>query len=212
MLEGMRNGGDADRHYVRQARVAQIVTVTWMSIELLVAVAAGITAGSVALVAFGADSGIELFSALIVLRRVLRRDDGPDAAGAAERDRRAARLVGWALVALAAYVSVSSAWCLLGGGRPEAPLMGAALSVAALVIMPPLWLWRLRLAKQLGSAALRGDAACSLVCIYMAAVLLGGLLLNRFFGWWWADPVAGLAMVYWIGGEAREALVAGHDD
>jgi divalent metal cation (Fe/Co/Zn/Cd) transporter len=83
-----------------------------------------------------------------------------------------------------------------------------ALAVAALVIMPLLWRWRRRLAEKLESPALRADAACSLVCIYMSATLLVGLLLNHLLGWWWADPAAALAMIWWIRGEAREALEA----
>ena len=83
-----------------------------------------------------------------------------------------------------------------------------ALAVAALVIMPLLWRWRLGLAARLDSPALRADAACSLVCLYLSATLLVGLLLNRLFGWWWADPLAALAMIWWIRGEANEALEA----
>ncbi len=82
------------------------------------------------------------------------------------------------------------------------------MAVAALVVMLPLWRWRLSLARRLQSPALRADAACSLVCIYMSAVLLIGLLLNGLAGWWWADPLAALAMIWWIRGEAREALEA----
>jgi divalent metal cation (Fe/Co/Zn/Cd) transporter len=84
------------------------------------------------------------------------------------------------------------------------------LAVAALVIMPLLWRWRRGLARRLSSPALRADAACSLICIYMTATLLAGLLLNRLFGWWWADPLAALAMIWWIRREAREALEAAH--
>jgi divalent metal cation (Fe/Co/Zn/Cd) transporter len=80
--------------------------------------------------------------------------------------------------------------------------------LAALIAMPVLWRWRLSLARGLGSPALRADAACSLVCAYMSATLLVGLLLNRLFGWWWADSLAALGMIWWIRGEASEALEA----
>ncbi|HEV3234176.1 MAG TPA: cation transporter, partial [Candidatus Dormibacteraeota bacterium] len=70
------------------------------------------------------------------------------------------------------------------------------------------WRWRLALSRRIHSAALRADAACSAVCLYMAATLLVGLVLNRLFGWWWADPIAGLAMIWWIRNEANEALEA----
>ena len=97
---------------------------------------------------------------------------------------------------------------LLTATRPEASTPGLVLAAVALCIMPVLWRWRLRLSRRLGSPALRADAACSLVCIYLSAVLLGGLLLNRLAGVWRADPLAALAMVWWIHGEAREALEA----
>ena len=103
---------------------------------------------------------------------------------------------------------VSSVVSLASRSRPEASTAGIVLAVVVLVVMPALWRWRLGLAGRLHSPALRGDAACSLVCIYMAATLLAGLALNSLFGWWWADPLAGLAMIWWIRGEAAEALEA----
>jgi divalent metal cation (Fe/Co/Zn/Cd) transporter len=83
-----------------------------------------------------------------------------------------------------------------------------ALALAALIIMPLLWRWRLALAVRLDSPALRADSACSLVCVYLSAALMAGLLLNALLGWWWADPLAALAMIFWIRGEAAEALEA----
>jgi divalent metal cation (Fe/Co/Zn/Cd) transporter len=191
---------------VREARLAQVLAAVWMVIEAVVAIAAGLAAQSVALVAFGADSIIEVFSATTVLRRLgIRPDDAPERS--MERsERNAARIVGWALYALIVYIVLSSGWTLLTGIHPEPSVVGIALAVAALIVMPFLWRWRLRLSEQLHSPALRADAACSAVCVYMAGTLLAGLLLNRLFGWWWADPVAGLAMIWWIRGEAAEAL------
>jgi divalent metal cation (Fe/Co/Zn/Cd) transporter len=193
---------------IREARVAEGLTVGWMLVELIVAVLAGIAAGSVALTAFGVDSGIELFTALVVLRQLMRRSARTSSGELDEGERRASRLVGQGLYALIVYIVVSSAWSLLTRNEPEASPAGMALAVAALVVMPVLWRWRLVLARRLGSPSLRADAACSLVCIYMSAVLLVGLLLNSLAGWWWADPLAGLAMIWWIRGEAGEALEA----
>ena len=191
----------------QQARVAQVATIGWMVIEGVVAVFAGVLAMSVALTAFGFDSAIEVFSAAVVLRQLLRPRSGPtDELAAGER--RASRLVGIALYGVAAYIVLSSAYTLIRGIHPDPSPLGLGLAVASLVIMPVLWRWRLSLSARIHSAALRADAACSAVCLYMAATLLVGLVLNRLFGWWWADPVAGLAMIWWIRNEANEALEA----
>ncbi len=116
--------------------------------------------------------------------------------------------MGFGLYGLIAYIVASSAWSLASGSRPESSIAGVVLAGAALIVMPLLWRWRLSLAARLESPALRADAACSLVCIYLSATLLAGLLLNSLLGWWWADPLAALAMIWWIRGEAAEALEA----
>jgi divalent metal cation (Fe/Co/Zn/Cd) transporter len=197
----------AEGSLIRQARVAESLVIVWMVVELVVALWAGIAARSVALTTFGVDSGIELFTAAVVLRQLLLHTDRATAEELDARESQASRLVGWGLYGLIVYVVASSAWSLASSSRPESSPTGLALAIAALVIMPLLWRWRLALARRLGSPALRADAACSLVCIYMSAVLLAGLLLSSLFGWW-ADPVAALAMIWWIRGEAREALAA----
>ena len=199
--------GSNDR-LIRQARLAQTFTAGWMAIELVVALAAGIAAHSVALTAFGVDSGLEVFTSLVVLRQLLLRSDRASEEELDHRERQASRLVGVGLYGLIIYIVISSATSLITQSRPEGSTAGLVLTVVVLVVMPVLWRWRLSLAKRLDSPALRGDCACSLVCIYMAATLLVGLALNRAFGWWWADPLAGLAMIWWIRGEAGEALEA----
>jgi divalent metal cation (Fe/Co/Zn/Cd) transporter len=196
------------RRPLRMARIAQAVTVGWMLIEGVVAVAAGIVAHSVALTAFGFDSFIELFSAAVVLRRVLERSEDEERGSLTRGERTASRLVGRALYLLIAYIVVSAAAGLVLGLRPEASRIGLVLTVASIAIMALLWRWRLSLADRLGSPALRGDAACSVVCLYMAVATLAGLALNAVLGWWWADPIAGLALIWWIRGEANEALSA----
>jgi len=194
---------------LRQARLAQVLTVAWMSIELSVALAAGIMARSVALTAFGIDSGVELFTAAVVLRRLLQRTRSEERGERTSGERRASRLVGYGLYALIVYTVVSAVTSLVLQIRPEASPAGLVLTVLALGVMAVLWKWRIGLADRLGSPALRGDAACSLVCLYLAGTTLVGLLLNQLFGFWWADPIAGLALVWWIRGEANEALEAG---
>jgi divalent metal cation (Fe/Co/Zn/Cd) transporter len=193
---------------VRRARLAEGLTIAWMVVELAVALAAGIAARSVALTTFGVDSGIELFTALVVMRQLVLHTARATDEELDRRERQASRLVGWALYALVAYIVATSIVSLARADRPESSPVGIALAAAALLVMPVLWRWRLGLAARLDSSALRADAACSLVCIYLSATLLVGLLLNRLLGWWWADPLAALAMIWWIRGEAAEALEA----
>ena len=197
------------RSVLQQARVAQWMTVGWMVVEGTVAIGAGIAARSVALTAFGVDSGIELFSSVVVLRRLLQRTEHDERGSMTGGERSATRLVGFALYALIVYIALSAGVALVFRFEPEASPVGIGLTIASLGIMAVLWRWRLVLADRLGSPALRGDAACSMVCLYMAGVALAGLLLNQFFGLWWADPLAALALVWWIRGEANEALEAG---
>jgi divalent metal cation (Fe/Co/Zn/Cd) transporter len=193
---------------LRQARQAQVLVLAWMLIEAAVAIGAGITAHSVALSAFGADSIIELFSAGVVLRQLLKRTEGGHDENLSGGERQASRLVGWALYAVIAFIVLSSAASLLLRLRPESSPVGVGLTVASILVMAALWQWRLSLADRLRSPALKGDAACSAVCLYMAGTTLAGLALNQILGWWWADPLAALALVWWIRGEANEALEA----
>ena len=144
------------RRPLRLARLAQAVTVTWMLVEGVIAVGAGVVAHSVALTAFGFDSFIELFSAAVVLRRVLERSEDEERGSLTGGERTASRLVGWALYLLIAYIVVSAAAGLVLKLRPEASPVGLGLTLTAIVIMAFLWRWRLNLADRLGSPALRG--------------------------------------------------------
>jgi len=207
----MRVQATSSRSLLRQARLAQWVTVAWMVVEGLVAITAGIGANSVALTAFGVDSGIELFSSAVVLRRLLGRSETEERGSRNVGERRASRLVGGALYLLIAYIVISTGIAFLFRIRPSVSPVGIGLTIASILIMSVLWRWRLALADRLGSPALRGDAACSVVCLYLAVITLAGLLLNRLFGLWWADPLAGLALVWWIRGEATEAWKAGSE-
>jgi divalent metal cation (Fe/Co/Zn/Cd) transporter len=194
--------------YLQQARAAQWITVGWMVIEGLVAVGAGIAARSVALTAFGIDSGVELFSSVVVLHRLLQRTPTDERGSMTGGERTATKLVGFALYGLILYVVVSAGVSLVFRFEPQASPIGIGLTIASLLIMAGLWRWRLALADRLGSPALRADAACSMVCLYMAGVALAGLLLNQLFGLWWADPGAAFALIWWIQGEAKEAVEA----
>jgi divalent metal cation (Fe/Co/Zn/Cd) transporter len=181
------------------ARLAQRLTIAWMVVELGIALASGIAARSVALTAFGLDSGIEIFTASVVLHKLTNGDAS---------EENASRLVGYGLYALIVYIVISSAVGLALHIRAEPSPIGIVLGFAAIVVMTGLWRWRLKLADEIGSPALRGDAACSVVCIWLSATMLIGLLLNQAFGWWWADSIAALALIWWIRSEAAEAMEA----
>lgn len=199
----------APRTILQQARLAQGLTVGWMVIEATIAIVAGIAARSVALTAFGVDSGVELFSSVVVLHRLMQRSESEERGSLSGGERRASRLVGYALYALIAYIVLSAVVSVAFRIEPQRSPVGIGLTVTSLVIMAGLWRWRLALADRLGSPALRGDAACSMVCLFMAAVALAGLVMNQLFGLWWADPIAAVALIWWISGEAREAIEAG---
>jgi divalent metal cation (Fe/Co/Zn/Cd) transporter len=194
---------------LQEARLAQVLTVAWMVVEAAIAIAAGIVARSVALTAFGVDSGVELFSSVVVLHRLWQRSESEERGSLSGGERRASRLVGYALYGLIAYIVLSAVVSLVLRIEPQRSPVGIGLTIASLGIMAALWRWRLALADRLGSPALRGDAACSMVCLYMAAVALAGLVMNQLFGLWWADPLAAVALIWWIRGEAREAVEAG---
>jgi divalent metal cation (Fe/Co/Zn/Cd) transporter len=196
----------SNQRLISHARFAESLTVAWMVVELVVALWAGVVARSVALTTFGIDSALELFTALVVLRQLILHTRRATDEELDIRERQASRLVGFGLDGLVAYIVASSAWSLANGSRPQSSTAGVALALAALIIMPLLWRWRLALASRLDSPALRADSACSLVCVYLSATLLAGLALNALLGWWWADPLAALAMIFWIRGEAAEAL------
>jgi cation diffusion facilitator family transporter len=186
-------------------------TVAWNAIEGIVAIAAGIAAGSVSLVAFGADSFMEVISALALLWRL--RKAGPHASaeerGAAEQ--RALYLVAATFFLLAAYITYEAVGALLSRVGPENSTVGLVLSVGSLLVMPALAYGKQRTGRELGSEALKADAVETWVCSYLSLALLAGVGLNAAFGWWWADPAGALAMlpvILWQGwetfGEARE--------
>lgn len=178
-------------------RRLQLGTIAWMVVELGVSLYAGIHACSVALTAFGADSAIELISAVVVLRRFT---SGP------ETERRAARISGALLYVLAAYILSTSSLSLISKHiQPKSTVVGISLLVAAGIIMPLLGRAKKRLATQTGSKALNADAAQSNICAYMSWIALAGLLVNYFFHLPWADSLAALGLLPIILQEAREA-------
>jgi cation diffusion facilitator family transporter len=189
----------------------EVFTITWNVVEAFVAVGAGLLAGSVALVGFGVDSGIEVISAVALLWRLLKA--GPEASakehGAAEK--RALYLVAATFFLLSAYIAYEAVEALLTHEGPDGSAVGLVLAAVSLLVMPTLAYLKGRTGHEMGSEALRADAAETWVCSYLSLALLAGVGLYAAFGWWWADPVGALAMlpvILWQGfdalGEARE--------
>lgn len=187
-------------------RVEQI-TIVWMVVEAAVAIGAGALAHSLLLTAFGIDSVIELVAGGVLLWRLLTEAHCGSLARVERAEHRAAWVTGIGLSLLCLYVLAGAAVALLTRTEPDRSVLGIAVAGAAVVGMPVL-AWRKRaIAACISSPALRGDAACSTTCAYMAGALLVGLLANAAFGRWWADSVAALALLCWLVPEAREALV-----
>jgi divalent metal cation (Fe/Co/Zn/Cd) transporter len=177
-----------------------------MTVEASVAITVGFATRSVSLQGFGIDSIVELIAGGILLWRLLVEQRGGSVERIENAEQRASWVTAISLFALAVYIVGDSAFTFITRARPEASWWGVGLAVAAAIIMPLLWQGKLRVAKRIGSAALKADAACSVTCAYMSFTLLVGLLLNRLFGWWWADPLAALALVYFLVREGLEAL------
>lgn len=188
---------------VRTGRRLEYFTIAWNSLESLIAIAAGIAAGSVALIGFGLDSVIEVTSAGALLWR-LKHEWDP--ARRERVERLSLGVVGVCFLALAGYVAYESAELLAERRAPSPSLAGILLAAASVIVMPLLARAKRRVARSLNSGAMRADAKQTEFCMYLSAILLGGLLLNALFGWWWADPVAGLVMTPIIAREGVEAV------
>lgn len=191
---------------LRLGILIEAITLVWMVAEAAIALTAGFASHSASLESFGLDSVIELIGGGVLFWRLRAEQRGLAGERLEQTERRASRVVGWALYALALYIVVNAALAFLTLARPEESWAGLGLAVAAVIVMPILWQVKLRVARRIGSAALRADAACSVTCAYMALVLLAGLALTRAFGWWWADPLASLGLLYFVIREGREAL------
>ena len=178
-------------------------TIAWNSLEGLVAVAAGAIAGSISLVGFGIDSFIEVTSGATLLWRM---SVDADVQRRERNERLSIRIVGACFVALAIYVVYEALTDLLRGKAPEHSIPGIALACVSLVVMPILSRAKKQVGKELSSAAMKVDAKQTDFCVYLSAILLAGLVLNAFLGWWWADPVAGLVMTPIIAKEGIAGL------
>lgn len=196
------------RDWTRIALTLVVATMAYNTLEAAIALWSGIAARSVVLVGFGLDSVIECAAAGVLVWRLRLEWRGVDGHVREHAERRVHRFVGATFFALAAYVVGQAAWILLGGDAPAESLVGIALAVASLVVMPLVAWGKLRAAREIGSSALRAEARETLACSYLSFALLLGLGANALFGWWWADPVAALAMVPWLIREGREGFEA----
>ncbi len=190
---------------LRRGVLLETATVGWNVIEGTIAVGAGTLASSVALIAFGVDSFVETTSGAVLWWRLRAELTGDDDPNRIERiERRAARAAGAILFALSVYIVIDAGRRLLGfGEEARESRIGIAVTALALVVMPFLGWAKLRTSRGLGSRALRADAYETIACAWLSLATLAGLVLNAAFGWWWADPVAALAIVPLI---VREGL------
>ena len=175
----------------------EYATIAWNVIEGIVSIAAGVAAGSIALVVFGLDSFIEVAAATVVVWDLRGSSE--------ERERRALRFIAVTFFALAVYVAVSATRDLILTERPGESIPGIVIAAASLVVMPTLALLKRRTGHALQSATLVADSAETLLCTYLSAILLAGLGLNAAFGWWWADPLAAYGIAVLAVREGREA-------
>jgi divalent metal cation (Fe/Co/Zn/Cd) transporter len=192
---------------IRSALWLEYLTLGWNVVEAAVGIAAGLAAGSTALVGFGGDSVVESLSGAVLIWRLSVERRGADAGRGELVERRARRLVALSMWALAAYVAGQSVAGLAAGEAPESSPVGIGLAVASLATM-----WLLARAKRdrarvLHSHALEADATQTDICWQLSAVMLLGLALNATTGWWWADGAAALGMSALIAREGREAWV-----
>ena len=192
---------------VRRAKLLAWLGLGWHAIETAVAIGAGIAAGSIALIGFGADSAIEMLAGGVLLWRFAGvRGESEDA------EHPAHRLIAVTFWVVALYVGFEAFRTLAGGDHPETSWIGIALAAVTLATMPPLAAAKARVGAALSSSAVASEGRQTSLCAYLSAGLLVGLGANALFGWWWADPVAALGIAAVAVNEGREAWTGEHCD
>jgi divalent metal cation (Fe/Co/Zn/Cd) transporter len=185
------------RRLARRAALLAWFTIGWNTIEGIVAVGAGIAAGSIALVGFGLDSGVEVFAGAVVVWQLRGLSE--------DKEQRALRLIAVSFFALAAYTIAEASRDLLDGDHAATSLVGVVLAAVSLLVMPALAVAKRRTGRQLGNTVVVADSTETALCSYLSAILLGGLVLNAAVGWWWADPLAALGIAALAIRDGREA-------
>jgi divalent metal cation (Fe/Co/Zn/Cd) transporter len=194
------HGHDDRSALVDRARLLARLGIAWHAVEAAVAIGAGVVAGSIALVGFGADSLIESAAGFVLLWRF-----GGERAGSAQAERRAQKVIGASFFVLAAYVAAEAVRNLAIGAHPEVSYVGIGLSIVTLFAMPPLAIAKGRVGERLGSSATKSEGRQNMVCAYLSAALLIGLSANALVGAWWADPLTALLIAGLAVKEGRDA-------
>lgn len=201
--------GEARRRHLQRGLRLEVFTVAYNVLEAGIALAAAWLAGSVALLGFGFDSVVETLSGAVLLWRLRREGAGAEPAEVARVETRAQRLVAASLILLGLVVLVESARSLWTARLPEPSRIGIVLTALSVLVMFVLARAKRSVAEDLGSRAMEGDAFHTDACFWISVVVLVGLALNAWRGWWWADPVAALAIVPFLASEARELWTGG---
>jgi divalent metal cation (Fe/Co/Zn/Cd) transporter len=205
MLVAMSETVTARQALAHRGRRLENFTIAWNSLEGLIGIAAGVSAGSISLIGFGIDSLIEVTSGATLLWRM---SVDSDVEKRERNERLSLRIVGGCFLALAAYVGCEDVLDLASKSAPQRSIPGMALACVSLIVMPILSRAKKNVAKAMGSAAMKADARQTDFCVYLSAILLAGLGLNAAFGWWWADPIAALVMVPIVAKEGVDGLKA----
>lgn len=188
----------ADRARWRRTALALAwATIAWNSLEAIIAIASGAEAGSIALVGFGLNSIVEVGSAIVVVWQFSGAD--------VEREQRALRLIAGSFFVFAAYVTAQAAWDLIARSEPAESVPGIVLAALSLMVMPVLAIAKRRVGRQMSSRTVVADSGQTMLCSYLSAILLIGLIANATLGWWWADPIAALVIAALAVREGREA-------
>lgn len=195
-----RSGGEERDRLVRRAKLLAWLSLGWMTVEGAVGITAAVMASSVALLGFGLDSGIEGLASVIVLWRFTGSRRGSD-----EAEQRARKLVAISFFLLAPYIAQDAVRTLTNGAHPDTSWVGVGLSISSIVLMPLLGRAKLRVGERLGSAATAGEGTQNMLCAYLAAGVLAGLLANSLAGAWWVDPAVALGIAALAVKEGREA-------